>query len=99
MNGGSYKHQIYKFSLLLITVFVLNILFALMLFAWATRADFTNLSDNAGDRFAELLYFSITTFTTGAYGDIVPNSTRARVVVMMFLAVVFSAISSIVLLV
>lgn len=69
----------------IVALIVTNIAFATMLFTWVTDNDFTGLRKNGPDRFADLFYFSIVSFSTAGYGDISPKSTRARMIVSLFL--------------
>ena len=57
---------------------VVNFVFAAFLYSWATDDDISNLPKDPKERFAALLYFTVTTSTSTGYGDIVPKSVRAR---------------------
>ncbi len=59
--------------------------FAAGLYPWMTDEDFTGLRKDGIERFVDLVYFSIVSFSTAGYGDISPKSTRARIVVSMYL--------------
>lgn len=63
---------------LLAILLVLNVAFAAFLYSWATDDDISNLPKDPRERFAALLYFTVTTSTSTGYGDIVPKSIRAR---------------------
>ena len=70
-----------------------NLAFAVCLFPWVTDDDFTGLHKNGPERFADLFYFSVASFSTAGTGDIVPKTTRSRMAVTLFLLfVVGSAI-------
>jgi hypothetical protein len=56
----------------------INFAFAVFLYSWVTDDDISNLPKDPKERFVTLLYFTVTTSTTTGYGDIVPKSTRAR---------------------
>jgi Ion channel len=62
-----------------------NIAFAGCLFPWVTDNDFTGLRKNGSERFADLFYFSVASFSTAGYGDIAPKTTRAKMAVSFFL--------------
>jgi hypothetical protein len=72
--------------------FGLNILFALFLLAWVNDRDISNLPPNSFDRFITLFYFSVMTFTTVGYGDIVPTSRRARIAVSFFAILLYAGV-------
>lgn len=63
---------------LLASLVVVNLLFAVFLYTWATDDDISNLPKDPAQRFMALFYFSVTTSTSTGYGDIVPKSVRAR---------------------
>lgn len=56
----------------------INFAVAAFLYSWATDDDISNLPKDPKERFAALLYFTVTTSTSTGYGDIVPKSVRAR---------------------
>ena len=73
-----------------------NLAFAAFLFPWVTDDDFTGLRENGPERFADLFYFSVASFSTAGTGDISPKTTRARTAVTLFLLfVIVSAIDRI----
>jgi hypothetical protein len=73
------------FIKLLAALLATNLGFAGFLFPWVTDNDFVGLSKSGPDRFTDLLYFSVVSFSTAGYGDISPKSTRARMIVALFL--------------
>ena len=70
---------------LLLALFLTNVGFAAILFGWVTDNDMTGLRKGGADRFADLVYFSIVSFSTAGFGDIAPKSTRAKMTVSSFL--------------
>jgi amino acid transporter len=89
-----------KFYILAIAALIINILFALLLFVFTDDSEFffdnTKEAEKKGfSRFLTLLYFSITTFTTVGYGDIAPQSLRARALVGTFQVLVFAGLVSV----
>jgi hypothetical protein len=92
--------NIHNFYILAVAALVINILFALILYIFTDDSEF--FFDNAKEvekkglsRFITLLYFSITTFTTVGYGDIAPQSLRARALVGTFQVMVFAGLVSV----
>ena len=79
-----------EFAALALTVFSVNALFTLFLFSWATRQDFNDLPVEPMQKLVHLFYFSVTTFTSTGYGDIVPISTRAKIAVTVYMLVIYS---------
>jgi hypothetical protein len=70
---------------LVLALFVTNIAFAAFLYGWVTDNDIGGLRKGGVDRFVDLLYFSIVSFSTAGYGDIAPKTTRAKMSVSSFL--------------
>jgi len=70
---------------LLLALFLTNVGFAAFLFSWVSDNDMTGLRKGGADRFAELGYFSIVSFSTAGFGDIAAKSTRAKMTVSSFL--------------
>ena len=75
---------------LLLAALVVNGLFALMLYFWASNSDIGGLPASGWARFVALFYFGVTTFTTTGYGDLVAKSTRMRAVVAAYMILVFA---------
>lgn len=89
--------KLYKnFATLFVSVLIINLVIAGFLFTWATDDDFTNLSKNPAQRYIELVYFCVTTFTTTGYGDVVPVSLRARITMTFTMLVVFTTLVTII---
>lgn len=89
-----------KFYILAVAALIINIIFALILFVFTDDSEF--FFDNEKEtkkkglsRFLTLLYFSITTFTTVGYGDMAPQSLRARALVGTFQILVFAGLVSV----
>jgi uncharacterized protein YacL len=59
--------------------------FASVVFPWASDDDFNGLRKGGIERFIDLVYFTIVSFSTAGYGDISPKSTRAKLLVSTFL--------------
>jgi CBS domain containing-hemolysin-like protein len=78
------------FAKLLVGLFVISIVFAIAMYPWVTDDDISNLPKEPFARFTSLVYFSVTTFTSTGYGDIAPKSTRAKMVMSMYMAVAFA---------
>lgn len=77
--------MIANFLKLLLALLVTNIVFASVMFSWITDDDMSGLRKTKTDRFIDLLYFSIVSFSTAGYGDIAPKSTRAKLTVSSYL--------------
>jgi hypothetical protein len=73
---------------LILALFLTNIGFAAFLFGWVTDNDIGGLRKGGIDRFVDLFYFSIVSFSTAGYGDIAPKTTRAKMSVSSFLVFV-----------
>jgi hypothetical protein len=73
---------------LILALFLTNIGFAAFLFGWVTDNDIGGLRKSGIDRFVDLFYFSIVSFSTAGYGDISPKTTRAKMSVSSFLVFV-----------
>jgi hypothetical protein len=67
-----------------------NICFVIFLFLFATDQDFSGLSKDPYERFVGLMYFVMSTLTTIGYGDVLAISMRARIVIMLYMAFIFS---------
>jgi len=78
------------FAKLIVGLFVISIVFAIAMYPWVTDDDISNLPKEPFARFTSLVYFSVTTFTSTGYGDIAPKSTRAKMVMSMYMAVAFA---------
>ena len=77
--------MIANFLKLVLALLVTNIVFASVMFSWITDDDMSGLRKTKTDRFIDLLYFSIVSFSTAGYGDIAPKSTRAKLAVSSYL--------------
>ena len=66
-----------------------NICCILFLFVWATDDDIKGLPSHPIDRLVALMYYTVTIMTTTGYGDITANSSRARVLVTIYMLVNF----------
>ncbi|BAT22418.1 hypothetical protein [Yellowstone lake phycodnavirus 2] len=75
----------HNFFKLLVALIVTNLSFAGVMHSWVTDSDMSGLRKGSTDRFVDLLYFSIVSFSTTGYGDIAPKSTRAKMAVCLFL--------------
>jgi len=73
------------FFKLLVALIMTNLLFAIFLFPWVTDEDFNGLRKKGSQRFVDLFYFSIVSFSTAGYGDISPKSSRAKMIVSTYL--------------
>ena len=86
MGSITYK-EILKCILYITSV---NLAFTLFLFTWATDDDLNNIPKPSFSRFISLFYYSITTFTTTGYGDIYAKSNRMKIIVSLYMILVFS---------
>jgi hypothetical protein len=68
-----------------------NLAFAGSLIPWVTDNDFIGLRKDGSERFVDLFYFSVASFSTAGYGDISPKSTRAKLFTSIFLLFVYAA--------
>jgi hypothetical protein len=73
------------FFKLLVALIMTNLLFAIFLFPWVTDDDFNGLRKKGSQRFIDLFYFAIVSFSTAGYGDISPKSSRAKMIVSTYL--------------
>jgi hypothetical protein len=78
------------YAQVLIGLFAISVIFALVMYPWVTDDDMSGLPKKPLDRFVSLMYFSVTTFTSTGYGDIVAKSNRAKIIVSMYMAVAFA---------
>ena len=69
------------FLALISTVFF----FAVAVYPWASDDDFNGLRKNGDERFLDLVYFAVVSFSTAGYGDISPKSSRAKIMTSSFL--------------
>jgi hypothetical protein len=72
-------------------VVTLNVIVALISYAWITNEDMKGLPSDAGDRIASIFYFFVT--TTG-YGDVYPVSVRLKVFAALYAVIMVSGILS-----
>lgn len=79
------------FAKILVGLFVISLVFAIAMYPWVTDDDISNLPKEPFARFTSLIYFSVTTFTSTGYGDIAPKSTRAKMVMSLYMAGAFAA--------
>ncbi len=68
---------------------IYNVLFTLFLMTWITEEDIPGLPFYLVDKFLYLLYFNITTFTSTGYGDITPKTTRSRMIMSLYMMIIF----------
>jgi hypothetical protein len=73
------------FIQLLIALIATNLIAASIMYKFFNDDDMNGLRKGGPDRFADLFYFSIVSFSTAGYGDISPNSTRAKMFVSSYL--------------
>ena len=66
-----------------------NVCTILFIFIFATDNDIKGLPSNPLDRLVALSYYTVTIMTTTGYGDITANSSRARVLVTIYMLVNF----------
>jgi hypothetical protein len=77
--------MILNFFLLIIALLITNLVFASFLMSWVTDDDMNGLRKNGIERFTDLFYFSIVSFSTAGYGDISPKSSRAKMSISTYL--------------
>lgn len=70
---------------LIVALIITNICFAIAMYNWVTDEDMRGLRKKKSERFADLFYFSVVSFSTAGYGDISAKSTRAKIAVSLFL--------------
>lgn len=70
-----------------------NISFIIFLFLFATDKDFSDLSNDPYERFVGIMYFVMTTLTTVGYGDILPISPRARIIIVLYMICIFAIVA------
>jgi hypothetical protein len=91
--------NIHEFAILVFAAVVINIVFAFLLLALTTDDDFQYTMPPKHktwlDRYFSLFYFSLTTFTTMEYGDILPASNRLRLIMMIYQVCIFAGLVSI----
>lgn len=85
-----------EISKLFFGAFIVNLIYTIFLFFWAKDNDLSGIPVNSKpfDKFVSMFYFSITTFTTTGYGDIVPSSTRMKIINMFYMLAVLSGVAS-----
>lgn len=67
-----------------------NLLVALWLYTWVTDDDLSGLRGDTGGRLVDLLYFTITCFSSLGFGDIMPQSDRAKLFVSGYVLAVYA---------
>lgn len=67
------------------TFILFNTCYILFLFLVASDNDIKGLPSDPIDRLVALMYYTVTIMTTTGYGDITANSSRARVVVSIYM--------------
>jgi len=77
---------------LIVALLIVNVIFSAFLYSWVTDDDITNLPKKPSERFMAIFYYNVTTSTTTGFGDIVPKSTRARVISMAHQLIMFSIV-------
>lgn len=71
---------------LLATLVAGNAAFAGVLFSWVTDEDISGLESSTGlKRYLDLFYYTVVTSTGTGYGDMVPKTKRARIVMALFM--------------
>jgi hypothetical protein len=65
------------------------LIFIIFLFIFADNNDFKGLPDDPSERLISIIYYIISTFTTTGYGDIYAKSSRARLVMGIFMLINF----------
>jgi len=86
----------YKLTQLLvyfIITIILNMIMAYYFYSWATDDDFSGLPKKDpkmrfDDRLIALFYYNSITLSTLGYGDIVPISSRARIFIGLYVALI-----------
>lgn len=73
------------FLKLLLALLLTNWIAASLMYKFFDDNDMNGLRKGGPDRFADLFYFSIVSFSTAGYGDISPKSTRAKMFVSSYL--------------
>jgi hypothetical protein len=72
-----------------------NAAFAAMLLAWVTDEDISGLDSSTRlGRYLDLFYYTVVTSTGTGYGDMVPKTKRVRVVMALFMIVMFAVLIS-----
>jgi hypothetical protein len=83
--------EIKKVCIFIISV---NIIFSFLLYLWATDQDIHGLPKKNKDRFISLFYYSITIFTTTGFGDVYAKSNRMKLVICLYMILIFSVTGS-----
>lgn len=73
---------------------LVNFTFAIFLFFIITDDDIPDLPAHPLDRFANIFYFCIKTYSTTGYGDLYPKSTKIRLIMSMYMLIIMSGIIS-----
>jgi hypothetical protein len=90
------KITIKEISKLFFGAFIINLIYATFLFFWAKDSDLKGLPSvmSPFDKFVNMFYFAIATFTTTGYGDISPASTRMKIINVFYMLLVLSGLAS-----
>jgi hypothetical protein len=83
------KQMISKIIKYLFYILIINIIFSLFLYYWATDNDI-NINKSGYSRFIDILYYSISTFTTTGYGDIYAKSNRMKIIISSYMIFISS---------
>jgi hypothetical protein len=85
--------MINKFFRILTVFIIINLLFSVFLYSWATNQDIGDLPSKPVDRFTSILFMNISTFTlTGASNKV--KSKRIQILMSIYMLVVFAALIS-----
>lgn len=76
---------------------LLNILVALFLYSWVTDSDLSGLRREPAGRLVDLVYFTVTCFSSLGFGDIMPQSDRAKMFVSAYVISVYAGIAGLLL--
>ena len=80
---------------LLATLIAANAAFAAILFSWVTNDDISGLESSTGfKRFLDLFYYTVVTSTGTGYGDMVPKTKRARLVMSLLMLTMLAILIS-----
>jgi hypothetical protein len=77
--------MILNLFLLIVALLITNLIFASFLMSWVTDDDMNGLRKPTTERYTDLVYFSIVSFSTAGYGDISPKSSRAKIAISTYL--------------
>jgi hypothetical protein len=90
LYSKDFKIDYSKTLYIFLGVILVNLIFALILFPWATDKDINGLVGSNIDKFITLFYFGVTIFTTSGFGDVYAKSNKLKIFITLYMLLVIS---------